>query len=424
MLIEQFINEYEDQIKKFEELRDHIHKELEKELRISGIMAIVTSRLKDSKRLEAKLYQRNLENQYTSIEQIHKDIVDLIGVRVALYFPSDSEKVGNVIKEIFKIESTKTFPNDQRKSSEYTRRFVGYCATHYRIFDIKSNNSVFAKRNRVEIQVASLLMHAWSEVEHDLVYKKMQGNLTIDEHETLDEINGLVVAGEISLSRLQRIKELRIQSENIVFENHYLLASYIYDYFKMKTPSKLNMGDTEFLFSFLKDINRLTPMKIKKDLDKIELTSELDISSQIIELNNKIGSKSIINTLKERLPKDNSVINFEDDFKKIGEFIDSWIRLERLLKQLNSSLGFKNSEATFKGNLELILLKEKRISITIFDKCRELRTFRNLLVHGIEKPDNDVIIQRTKDVIDLTEKIRIHSHSKNNEALNSKHINE
>ena len=30
---------------------------------------------------------------------------------------------------------------------------------------------------RIEIQVASVLMHAWSEVEHDLVYKPLSGCL-------------------------------------------------------------------------------------------------------------------------------------------------------------------------------------------------------------------------------------------------------
>ena len=55
---------------------------------------------------------------------------------------------------------------------------------------------------RIEIQVASLLMHAWSEVEHDLVYKPLQGGLSTDEYAILDELNGLVERGEIALERL------------------------------------------------------------------------------------------------------------------------------------------------------------------------------------------------------------------------------
>ena len=58
-------------------------------------------------------------------------------------------------------------------------------------------------RARIEIQVASVLMHAWSEVEHDLIYKPLQGTLSKEELAILDELNGLVLAGEIALERLQ-----------------------------------------------------------------------------------------------------------------------------------------------------------------------------------------------------------------------------
>lgn len=53
-------------------------------------------------------------------------------------------------------------------------------------------------RRASEIQVASLIMHAWSEVEHDLIYKPMQGTLSEEELSILDELNGLVLAGEIA----------------------------------------------------------------------------------------------------------------------------------------------------------------------------------------------------------------------------------
>ena len=57
--------------------------------------------------------------------------------------------------------------------------------------------------SKTEIQVASVLMHACSEVEHDLVYKPLNGTLSEEELAILDELNGLVLAGEIALERLQ-----------------------------------------------------------------------------------------------------------------------------------------------------------------------------------------------------------------------------
>ena len=55
---------------------------------------------------------------------------------------------------------------------------------------------------RVEVQVASVLMHAWSEVEHDLIYKPLEGELS--HYDVTHMLNGLVASGEIALEQLQR----------------------------------------------------------------------------------------------------------------------------------------------------------------------------------------------------------------------------
>ena len=43
--------------------------------------------------------------------------------------------------------------------------------------------------------------------------QRKKGLVSFDEYESLDEINGLMIAGEISLQRLQRTTELRIDSD-------------------------------------------------------------------------------------------------------------------------------------------------------------------------------------------------------------------
>lgn len=60
-------------------------------------------------------------------------------------------------------------------------------------------------------------MHAWSEVEHDLIYKPLQGTLSKEELAILDELNGLVLAGEIALERLQAAGNERIQAAKMLF---------------------------------------------------------------------------------------------------------------------------------------------------------------------------------------------------------------
>ncbi|KAF2627322.1 hypothetical protein BU25DRAFT_421757 [Macroventuria anomochaeta] len=60
-------------------------------------------------------------------------------------------------------------------------------------------------KRRVEIQITTVVMHAWSEVEHDIVYKN-PWNLPPDQamDRMLDAINGLSITSEILLRQLQQ----------------------------------------------------------------------------------------------------------------------------------------------------------------------------------------------------------------------------
>src|SRR5438270_13662370 len=63
-----------------------------------------------------------------------------------------------------------------------------YWATHYRIRLRESSLNQAQRRyaeGLVEIQVASVLMHACAEVEHDLVCKPIQGHLSVEEYAIL-----------------------------------------------------------------------------------------------------------------------------------------------------------------------------------------------------------------------------------------------
>src|SRR5690348_6992304 len=63
----------------------------------SGVRGIVTYRAKRWDKLRDKLVTRNNEQQYVSIEEVYGDIVDLAGVRIALYFPADRENVVSIL---------------------------------------------------------------------------------------------------------------------------------------------------------------------------------------------------------------------------------------------------------------------------------------------------------------------------------------
>lgn len=230
-LISQFVARYRKEYDFYEQACRMAAQVLDSNLQSTGVRAIVTSRAKNPARLEVKVRQRAAKTAYTSVEQIYDDIVDLAGVRVALYFPAERGEVGRVIRSLFALVSDpKEFPTPGQPS--YKKRFSGYWATHYRVrlpeTLLNESQKRYSEAN-VEIQVASVLMHAWSEVEHDLVYKPLQGKLSDDEYAILDELNGLVLAGEIALERLQRAGEHRISEHDREYTDHYDLASSLLD---------------------------------------------------------------------------------------------------------------------------------------------------------------------------------------------------
>jgi len=151
--------------------------------------------------------------------------------------------VGRLIDELFVVSVTKKFPDGSPPS--YEKRFAGYSATHYRIRLRESNLAEAQKRYaeaRIEVQIASVLMHAWAEVEHDLVYKPFEGKLSDDEYAILDELNGMVMAGEIALERLQRAGDVRVASRDRPFANHYELAAHLLNKAKVGESTAMQAG--------------------------------------------------------------------------------------------------------------------------------------------------------------------------------------
>jgi len=379
MLIDEFMNYYKSVYPDLRKVEETALELLKNKLHDTGTKAIVTSRVKDVISLREKIIKRDKDEHYSTIEQIKNDIVDLVGLRVALYFPSDANRVETTIKELFKIVKVKTFPIEQRKTDDYKRRFVGYCANHYRVY-LRGKRDVFAESQIIEIQVASLLMHAWSEVEHDLVYKTTTGTISFDEHETLDEINGLMIVGELSLQRLQRISNQRIMLESKIIETHFQLADIIYEYCENKTSKFVNIGDVDTLFHLLEKKDRLTVQKVKNDLDKIDLSSSISISQQLLDFyadtlpDNLLVYNSIRNKAYPWNPNENSVM-------LVGVYLQHWIKLEKCLikfseRDLNRGDKWSNiiHERDIRNNSD--------IPSNIRQRYSELRKVRNGIVHG------------------------------------------
>ncbi len=409
-LIQEFLNRYRREFDFYDQAARLLAQLLDAELQTTGIRAMVTSRAKKPGRLELKVQQRNLVKNYQTVDDIFADIVDLAGARVALYFPAERDAVGKIIETRFElIEPARVFPSDATPS--YSKRFSGYWATHYRVRIKEASLPDSQKRYsdaRIEIQVASVLMHAWSEVEHDLVYKPLQGNLSEDEYAILDELNGLVLAGEIALERLQRAGELRVAQQGATFSNHYDLAAYLFDSAKRilaMAPTDGGMGRVDILFDLLKRLNLNTPEALKTYLGALSPDVEArplaeQITDQILAADpTRYAVYSEIRDERERqksFQTPNETQRSVEQHQALGFFMSNWIAIERVIKDVARTNGIDDRPGVIPSGrilARLDLLDEQ----DRYDFER-LRKIRNYLVHGVEVPSPDIVLKAGHDL--------------------------
>jgi ppGpp synthetase/RelA/SpoT-type nucleotidyltranferase len=266
----------------YEQAASIAHEICEAVLARHEIRAIVTHRVKASNRLEAKLRERVRKKRitYRTADDIRNDIVDLAGVRIALYFPSDREKIGDIISQEFSLLESRTFPEKRKEnaandssSPDYKARFMGYAADHYRV-RMKAENLAtkrlqedFQKSNpMIEIQVASVLMHAWAEIDHDLVYKTplTSGAASDQERRLLDAANGLVRTGEVLLQQLQIAMKGRVAYEKEPFQDIYKLGEFLRKLIKLDDDSLDHLG---ILLQVLRTLKFNSPYILGKKLN-------------------------------------------------------------------------------------------------------------------------------------------------------------
>ena len=259
----------------------------------------MTSRAKSVNRLADKLEKRNRDRDlpYATIDEIERDIADRAGVRIALYFPGQMDETEKLVRDILDVRHARRFPAEAGPKPAETatetpsdpsdptvrQRFSGYGARHFRIRIPEA--SLSADQNRygkaiIEVQVASVLMHAWFEVEHDLVYKPLQGRLSDSEYALLDQLNGLVLAGEIALEQLQQAHDARVNAATTPFRDHYELGEFLRSRLADlgQAPTDATLGRVDILFRYLSEEGVATAEAVAPYLDNLEQDFERVLS--------------------------------------------------------------------------------------------------------------------------------------------------
>lgn len=123
----------------------------------------VTTREKDVEKLREKIERKQAEGTpYSALE----DIEDLAGVRIVTYLESQREPATRLVYKEFESSRPKV-------EGKYNPK--GYRGTHLVLYLDESREKLSEysrfKGLKCEVQISSILYHAWSEIEHDVIYK-------------------------------------------------------------------------------------------------------------------------------------------------------------------------------------------------------------------------------------------------------------
>lgn len=159
-------NEYNEKCPKYERLARNLKQAFESFLDEAGLDVLdVDFRIKNFDSFGDKIQRKGYKDPFQEIE-------DICGLRIICYYHSDLEKVSQIIKKEFDVlESV-----DKADLLEPDR--FGYRSLHFIVTVrkdwLKAPNYRGLDGLKAEVQVRTILMHAWADVEHKLAYKKTE----------------------------------------------------------------------------------------------------------------------------------------------------------------------------------------------------------------------------------------------------------
>jgi putative GTP pyrophosphokinase len=201
------LEEYKKGLSLYDSLKIKSHSLLDDLCKVKSIQIhSISSRLKDEDSLKRKILNKG--EKYNSIN----DITDIVGIRIITMFEDDVEKVEKVIKNEFNIDPNNSGDKFQKLNSNE----FGYRSVHC-VCSIGTERGVLAEYRdisslKLEIQVRSILQHAWADIEHDLGYK-FETDLPEHIRRDFSRVAGLLELADMEFLRIK--KEIKRYSDNL-----------------------------------------------------------------------------------------------------------------------------------------------------------------------------------------------------------------
>ncbi len=147
------------------------------------------------------------------------EITDLAGARVITFFPKTVQQVCDVIDRQFTIHERSDKGDELRQEERF-----GYQSVHY-LVSLDAPRTALPEYARfggykTEIQVRTILQHAWAEIEHDIQYKS-QATIPSSIRRRFMSIAGLLEIADREFQTIQEEDEaLRRSARALVEQGH------------------------------------------------------------------------------------------------------------------------------------------------------------------------------------------------------------
>ena len=209
--VQELLAQYHQLLPVYEQMVEVVPEKLKEFFAEAGIIvAAVEHRVKKEDSLEGKIRLKG--DKYHSIY----DVTDVVGVRVICFYNDDVDKVASVLERLFEIDWENTI--DKRKVHEIDS--FGYLSLHYvcRIPESTYTNSACPEMNQIrfEVQMRTVLQHAWANMNHDTGYKS---GVEIPKvyRRNLSRLAGILELVDDEFSRIRHeLAEYRRRIQNLV----------------------------------------------------------------------------------------------------------------------------------------------------------------------------------------------------------------